>query len=320
VAVYTHVSSEEMADFLSRYDAGELVSAKGIAEGVENSNYLIDTSSGRYILTLYEKRVDERDLPFFMALLDHLADRGLPVPRAIRDRAGIQIQTVAGRPACLIEFLPGVSVSHPTLAQAAATGAALGRMHLALADFALERPNALGLSGWIALAERCSGDLDRIAPRLHARVSDELALLQQRWPHDLPRSVIHADLFPDNVLTHHDGVTGIIDFYFACTEIRAWDLAVTHAAWCFENDGTGYDRERARALVGGYEAHMPLLPEERAAFQILARGAALRFSLTRAWDWLNTPPDALVTRKDPIAFLRRLDFYAAADPVELLGA
>ena len=320
MAVYTHVSAEEMADFLSRYDAGELVSAKGIAEGVENSNYLIDTSAGRYILTLYEKRVDERDLPFFMALLDHLADCDLPVPRAIRDRAGVQIQTLAGRPACLIEFLPGVSVTYPTLAQAAATGAALGRMHLALADFTLERPNALGLSGWLALAERCGDDLDRIAPNLRQRVFDELVVLQQHWPRDLPRSVIHADLFPDNVLTHHDRVTGIIDFYFACTEIRAWDLAVTHASWCFENDGTGYDRQRARALVEGYERHMPLLPEERAAFQILARGAALRFTLTRAWDWLNTPPDALVTRKDPLAFLRRLDAYADADPVELLGA
>lgn len=319
MAVYTQVSSDEMADLLARYDAGELVSAKGIAEGVENSNFLLDTSEGRFILTLYEKRVDAGDLPFFMALLDHLADRKLPVPRAIKDRSGIQIQTVAGRPACLIEFLPGISVTHPNPAQAHATGAALGAMHLALADFKMERPNTLGPKGWAALAARCGEDLDRIQPGLGDRIKAELAIIEQHWPHTLPRSVIHADLFPDNVLTHHDDVTGVIDFYFACSEIRAWDLAVTHAAWCFESDGKGYNPARAAALIAGYESQMPLLPEERAAFQILARGAALRFTLTRAWDWLNTPADALVTRKDPIAFLRRLDFYAGADPIQLLG-
>jgi len=319
MAVYTQVSAEELTDLLARYDVGELVSAKGIAEGVENSNFLIDTDRSRFILTLYEKRVDADDLPFFLALLDHLADRKLPVPRAVPDNNGVQIQTVAGRPACLIEFLPGISVTHPTPAQARSTGEALGAMHLALADFTMRRPNTLGPEGWTALAARCGNDLDRIAPGFGDRIAAELTVIAQHWPQDLPHSVIHADLFPDNVLTHHDDVTGIIDFYFACTEIRAWDLAVTHAAWCFENDGTGYDADRSVALVAGYESQLPLSAEERAAFQILARGAALRFTLTRAWDWLNTPADALVTRKDPLAFLRRLDFYAAADPVQLLG-
>jgi homoserine kinase type II len=319
MAVYTQVSSEEMTDLLARYDVGALTSAKGIAEGVENSNYLVDTTEHRFILTLYEKRVDENDLPFFLALLDHLADRGLPVPRAIADRDGRQVQTVAGRPACLIEFLNGVSVTHPTNAQARSTGEALGMMHAALADFTLERPNTLGPEGWKTLAARCGSDLDQIAPGLGERIARELQVIEQHWPYDLPRSVIHADMFPDNVLTLGDSVTGIIDFYFACTEIRAWDLAVTHAAWCFENDGTAYDADRAAALVAGYETHMPLSTDERAAFQLLARGAALRFTLTRAWDWLNTPADALVTRKDPIAFLRRLDFYSDADPAQLLG-
>ena len=319
MAVYTQVSSEEMADLLSRYDAGELVSAKGIAEGVENSNFLIDTTESRFILTLYEKRVDAGDLPFFLALLDHLADRKLPVPRALKDRQGVQIQSVAGRPACLIEFLPGVSVTHPSPAQAWSTGEALGAMHLALANFGMQRPNTLGPAGWSELAARCGDDLDQIAPGLRDRINAEIAVIDQHWPSELPRSVIHADLFPDNVLTHHDEVTGVIDFYFACSEIRAWDLAVTHAAWCFENDGTGFDPARAAALVAGYESKLPLLPEERASFQTLARGAALRFTLTRAWDWLNTPADAMVTRKDPLAFLRRLDFYVEADPVLLLG-
>jgi len=311
MAVYTHVSAEAMTTLLHLYDVGSLVSAKGIAEGVENSNFLIDTTESRFILTLYEKRVDETDLPFFMALLDHLAERGLPVPRALRDRSGTQLQTVEGRPACLIEFLPGISVTVANPAQARATGAALGRMHHALVDFPRERPNALGLAEWHALAERCGDALDEIESGLKARVADELAWLDQHWPHDLPRSVIHADLFPDNVLLRGNAVGGLIDFYFACTEVRAWDLAVTHAAWSFANDGSGYRAEIGDAICEGYEAAFGLSHAERAAFPALARGACLRFLLTRAWDWLNTPAGALVTRKDPLAFLRRLDHYAA---------
>ena len=319
MAVYTHVPAEMLAELVARYDLGALISAKGIAEGVENSNYLVETERARIILTLYEKRVEAADLPFFLALLDHLADRGLPVPRALRDHDGVQLQTVAGRPACVIEFLPGVSVTTPNAAQTRAAGAALGDVHRALADFAEERPNALGLEGWRALAGRCGGDLDKIAPGLARRVAQELAFLDRNWPGTLPRAVIHADLFPDNVLMLGDRVTGLIDFYFACTELRAWDLAVTHAAWCFEPDGTNYHPELGSALVAGYDATFGLSEAEADAFAVLARGAALRFLLTRAWDWLNTPADALVTRKDPLAFLRRLDLYASAEPAALLG-
>ena len=318
MAVYTQVSAEALSALLDLYEVGSLVSAKGIAEGVENSNYLVDTTDNRFILTLYEKRVDSADLPFFMALLDHLADKGLSVPRAIRDRTGRQIQEVAGRPACLIEFLPGVSVSHPTPAQARSTGVTLGQMHAALADFARERPNTLGLAGWHALAARCGDDLDRIAPNLRRRVSDELDWLDRNWPKQLATSVIHADLFPDNVLMRGANVTGIIDFYFACSDVRAWDVAVTHSAWCFANDGTSFDAACGEALITGYDETFGLTPEERAAFPALARGSCLRFMLTRAWDWLNTPADAMVTRKDPLAFLRRLDFYRDAAP-ETLG-
>lgn len=316
MAVYTPVSAEAMAALLARYDVGRLVSAKGIAEGVENSNFLIDTDArtggARFILTLYEKRVAAGDLPFFLSLLDHLADRGLPVPRAIRDRTGQQVQTVETRPACLIEFLPGVSVTTPTPAQAQATGAALGTMHAALADFATARPNTLGLADWHALAARCGPALDTIAPDLRARVADELAWLDRHWPHELPHAIVHGDLFPDNVLMRGDTVGGMIDFYFACTEVRAWDVAVTHAAWSFGSDGRHFDQAVGDALLAGYQSAFGLSDAERAAFRALARGACLRFLLTRAWDWLNTPPGALVTRKDPLAFLHRLDHYAAA--------
>ena len=311
MAVYTQVSAEALAVFLARYDVGELVSAKGIAEGVENSNYLVDTTQGRFILTLYEKRVSVDDLPFFFAMLDHLAARGNAVPPAIADRAGVVIQQLEGRPACLIKFLTGVSVSHPTAAQARAAGAAVGRMHASLTDFTGERPNALGVAAWPGLLAQCGRSLDEIETGLFARVEGALDVVERDWPSGLARGAIHADLFPDNVLMLGDQITGLIDFYFACTDIRAYDLAIMHGAWSFDAAGMPLDPEIGRALVEGYAAAFPLSAEERAALPVLARGACIRFLLTRAWDWLNTPPGALVTRKDPLAYLRRLDWYDA---------
>ncbi|ATY32198.1 homoserine kinase [Sphingomonas psychrotolerans] len=311
MAVYTQVSAEALSDFLAKFDAGALVSAKGIAEGVENSNYLVDTTGGRFILTLYEKRVAADDLPYFMALLDHLAAKGLPVPPAIKDRAGHEIHELEGRPACLIKFLPGVSVTTPTPAQARAAGEALSQMHWALEDFLLDRPNSMGVDTWQAQLDRCGRDLDTIAPGLFDRVSRALERIIAQWPRHLPPSAIHADLFPDNVLMLGDEVTGLIDFYFACTDVRAFDLAVTHGAWAFDASGHHYDAAIGNALLQGYQRANVLPSDERAALPILAEGAALRFLLSRAWDWLNTPANAMVTRKDPLAYLRRLDFYAA---------
>ena len=318
MAVYTHVSAEMMARFLGDYDTGELISFKGIAEGVENSNFLVETRGGadghRFILTLYEKRVDPADLPFFMALLDHVAERGCRVPRAIADHQGVQIRELGGRPACLIEFLEGISLSTPNPAQARAAGAALAELHSAVADFPGGRPNSMGLASWHELAAKCSGQWQQIDPALESIVSSELAYLEAHWPRDLPQSVIHADLFPDNVLMLGDRVSGLIDFYFSCTDARAYDLAITHSAWCFSGDGTEFDVSLSDALLEGYRSHLALTAEEWAALPILARGAALRFTLSRAYDWINTPADALVTRKDPMAFARRLLFYA--DPAQ----
>lgn len=310
MAVYTHVSAEALGAFLARYDVGELVSAKGIAEGVENSNYLVDTTRGRFILTLYERRVDENDLPFFFAMLDHLAERGSPVPPAIKDRDGQIIQTLAGRRACLIKFLPGVSLSHPTPAQALSAGDAMGRMHLALADFPATRANSMGIETWRPLLDRCGRSLDRIAPGLYDDLSLALGDVIATWYADeLDHSVIHADLFPDNVLMRGDEVGGLIDFYFACTDIRIYDLAIMHAAWSFDATGERYDAAVGDALIAGYERSFPFSDIERGQFAGLASGACIRFTLSRAWDWLNTPADALVVRKDPLAFWRRLKHY-----------
>ena len=310
MAVYTQVSAEALGDFLARFDVGELVSAKGIAEGVENSNYLVDTTKSRFILTLYEKRVAADDLPYFMALLDHLAAKGLPVPPAVPDRDGRLIHELEGRPACLIQFLSGVSVSHPTPAQARAAGEAMGKMHAAVTDFPLDRPNSMGVDTWGPLFERCGKSLNQIAPGLYDDIGFALDDTLSAWTNDqLDRCAIHADMFPDNVLMLGERVTGLIDFYFACTDLRIYDLAVAHSAWAFDSTGRQFDPVVGDALIAGYEKHFPLTGHERTQFEVCTVGSCIRFTLSRAWDWLNTPADAMVTRKDPLAYWRRVKVY-----------
>ncbi len=318
MAVYTPVTAADLDAFLIRYDIGSATSCKGIAEGVENSNFLVETTRGRFFLTLYEKRVDAADLPWFLALMGHLAARGLPVPRPIPDRGGTALQTLNGRPACIIEFLTGVSVTEPSPDECREVGSALGRLHVAARDFTAVRANSLGPAAWPPLAARCDGRLGEIDPALPGLVEAGLAATAD-WPQGLPTGAIHADLFCDNVLLLGGKVTGLIDFYFACTDTIAYDYAVTHAAWCFDADGRRHHTDRAAALAAGYAGAAGLGAAEIAALPRLGQGAALRFTLTRAYDWLNTPAGALVTRKDPMAFGRRLDWYAAATPDMVLG-
>ncbi|MXO72749.1 homoserine kinase [Alteraurantiacibacter buctensis] len=316
MAVYTQLSAEALAALIACYDVGDLVSAKGIAEGVSNSNWLVDTTGAdgfgaRYILTMYERRIDLADLPFFLSLLDHLAARGCPVPRTIHDREGALYRTIGQKCVALIEFLPGVSVGDPTPAQARAVGAALAQMHLAATDFAGSRPNDLGIATSASVLAACgAGALAGIDPDL-PRTIGIAADLAARWPQGLPTGVIHSDLFPDNVLMRGKQVSALIDFYFACTDARAYDLAVTHAAWSFSADGRQFNSAVGQALLAGYESVRPLNAEERAALPVLAEGACLRFVSSRAQDWLDTPADALVAKKDPMAFVRRLDHYRA---------
>ena len=315
MAVYTHLTADDFAELIAEYDVGELVSAKGIAEGVSNSNWLIETTGSsahgtRFILTMYERRIALDDLPFFLGLLDHLAAIGLPVPRTIHDRGGDAWRMVDGKAVALIEFLPGVSVDLPTPAQARNVGSALARMHEATNAFQPTRQNDLRPADWAKLFSDCGEDgLRSINSALPDFVAQALARLTPLWPEDLPKGIVHADLFPDNVLMLGDEVSGMIDFYFACRDITAYDLAVTHVAWSFGAAGQ-FRPEIGRALVEGYRSERTLSPEETAALPLLAQGAALRFVATRAADWLDTPADALVARKDPMDFVKRCEFYA----------
>lgn len=317
MAVYTQLSARELADLIAQYDVGELVSAKGIAEGVSNSNWLVETTGSaangkRFILTMYERRIDIAELPFFLGLLDHLAAQGCPVPRTIHDREGASSRMVGGKAVALIEFLPGVSVDQPTPAQALSVGKVLAEMHESASSFPGRRANDLGPDTSARVLAQCGAQaLAEIDPGLPAMI-DLAQQVARNWPTGLPGSIIHSDLFPDNVLMLGNTVSALIDFYFACNDAMAYDLAVTHAAWSFSNDGKVFRPEVGQALIQGYESVRQLTDAERAALPLLAQGAALRFVSSRAQDWIDTPTDALVTRKDPMDFVQRLEFYRRA--------
>lgn len=308
MAVYTDVSDEDIAAFAADYDLGAVLASKGIAEGVENTNYLLLAERGPYILTLYEKRVREADLPFFVALMEHLAARGVPTPLPVPARDGRVLRTLAGRPAVLVTFLKGLWPRRPTPSHCGAVGEALAGMHLAAADFPMRRANDLSVGGWRPLFETCRAAGDAVAPELERELADELDMLERCWPAALPAGIIHADLFPDNVFFEGERLSGLIDFYFACSDLLAYDVAICLNAWCFEAD-LSFNVSKARRLLQGYQTRRALSAAELAALPILARGAALRFLLTRLHDWLKTPKGALVTPKNPSEYLAKLRFH-----------
>ena len=309
MAVYTEISDSDLEAFVARYDIGAVTGCKGIAEGVENSNFLIVTDFSPFILTLYEKRVHEEDLPYFLGLMEHIAEKGFTCPTPVRTREGEDLRRLAGRPAAIVTFLTGMWPRRISQEHCAALGRALAQFHAAGADFAMTRRNSLSVDGWGPLFARIDEEeADDVQPGLAAEIRTELAFLEANWPKDLPRGTIHADLFPDNVFFENDTLTGFIDFYFACTDWLAYDLAICLNAWCFEPDGS-FVPVKGQALLQSYQKVRALTDAELKALPILARGAALRFLLTRLYDWINHPPGAMVKKKDPLEYRRKLAFH-----------
>jgi homoserine kinase type II len=318
MAVYTDVSAEELTAFLADYDLGELLAYKGIAEGVENSNFLLHTGKGHFILTLYEKRVAAGDVPFFLALMEHLHARGITCPQPVKNRKGETLGKLCGRPTAIVTFLDGMWIRRPDTRHCRALGEALAKLHLAGADFPRKRRNALSVAGWRPLYEQTEGRANSVQQGLADTIEKELTYLEIAWPRDLPQGVIHADLFPDNVFFLGDKLSGLIDFYFACTDTLAYDVAICLNAWCFEADHS-YNVTKGRDLLQAYARTRPLSAAELEAFPLLARGAALRFLLTRLVDWLDVPPGALVRPKKPLEYLRKLRFHQKAASVRDYG-
>ena len=318
MAVYTEVADHALEAFLRQYEIGELVSFKGIAEGVENSNYLLRTDQASFILTLYEKRVDANDLPFFLGLMKHLEGRGLSCPTPCVQKNGESLGVLAKRPAAIFTFLDGFSVSKPTPHHCGELGRVLAEFHLAGEGFDVPRPNALSVQNWRPLFELSQSRADSVQMGLESDISTMLADLEANWPTNLKRGIIHADLFPDNVFFLKDQLSGVIDFYFACNDMLAYDIAICLNAWCFEPD-LSFNITKAKALMRGYEKVRKLNADEKEAMPLLARGAALRFLLTRLYDWLEVPEDALVTPHNPLEYWRKMRFHSSVNSAAEYG-
>jgi homoserine kinase type II len=308
MAVYTELSENDLAQFIAAYPVGALLACKGIAEGIENSNYLALTETAPYIITLYEKRVRPEDLPFYLGLMAHLQSRGINCPLPVAGHDGQAVRMAAGKPGALFTFLNGLPARRPARQHLASLGGATARLHQAAEGFADSRPNTLSLAGWQELAKATLPRADQVAPGLAQSIAGEIEYLSARWPTDLPTGIIHADLFTDNVFFRDNDVSGIIDFYFACTDMWAYEIAIVLNAWCFEPDGQ-FNSTKARDFLKAYHKGRPLDAAEREALPILCRGAALRFLLTRLYDRLNPVPDALVTPKDPLEYWAKLRFH-----------
>ncbi len=318
MAVYTDLTDAERAALLDAYDAGAPTAFKGIAEGVSNSNFLIETARGRFILTIFEFRYVEAELPFFMAVMERLAAMDFPAPRPLRTRDGAFLTRVRGKPAAMVSYLRGVSPKTPNLAQCRAIGTILARLHGALDGLGAARANGLGPAAWAPLVKPRLALAEALRPGLAALIEADLDALQA-WPRDLPRGIIHADLFPDNALFVGDEIGGVIDFYFACTDFLSYDLAVCLNAWCFDA-AHRYDLDKGEAMIAAYEQVRRLTAEERDALPMLARGAAMRFFATRLADWAEAPPGALVRPKDPLEYADKLAFHRNAKSAKDYGA
>ena len=314
MAVYTDITDEELETLLADFDIGAPLSLKGVAEGIENSNFLLETETGRFILTIYEKRVRADDLPYFLDLLTWLSQHGFPVA----DRQGRTLKSVRGKPAAIVTFLPGLSVRRPNAAHCREAGAGLAWLHMAASGFARTRENTLGQPSWRAVFAPLEAAAEVLKPGLSLTIRADLDALDAAWPADLPTGVIHADFFPDNVFFRGEAVAGAIDFYFACNDLLAYDIAIALNAWCFEADGS-FNLTSARALVAGYESRRPLHLAERAALSVLARGAAMRFFLTRLADWGSVPEGALVRPKSPLEYERKLAVHRESTDLLFFG-
>ncbi len=320
MAVYTQLETGDIAGFLAQYDVGKLESFEGIAEGVSNTNYLVRTTRNPFILTLFEARVDIADLPYFTTLMQWWHARGIVCPKPIAMQNGRILSALKERPALMVSFLEGSGVTKITTEHMLQLGKLAADMHLAGMEYPNTRPNALSVSGWESLIDKISARADDITPGLTRLLSEEFNYLSEHWPQELPRGPIHADLFPDNVFFHKafgkpPVLSGVIDFYFACNDAWAYDLAICVNAWCFD-DRYRFVPERAQALMHAYTEIRPLTPEEETAFPLLLRGAALRFLCTRSYDWLNRKEGALVNLKDPLEYVAKLTFHQEASPAD----
>ena len=311
MAVYTKLSENNLKDFFSKYNLGKLLKFQGIQEGIENSNYFVKTDSGKFILTVYEKRVEEKDLPFFMGLMKNIFNKNFPSPEPIINKNGNYITEIFGKKAAVVSFLEGASKKNLTPGNCHEVGIYTAKLHMITKNLNIKRTNRLSVNSWRLIYRKIQRDCSKIYPDLTKIIERNLEVIEDKWPKNIPRGIIHADLFPDNIFFKGSKLTGIIDFYFSCYDFYALEIAICLNALCFEgkNENLSFNVTKAKKFIDGYSSIRKLTEEEKESLKILCHGAAMRFLLTRVFDYLNLTEDALVKIKDPVEYLKRLEFH-----------
>jgi homoserine kinase type II len=311
MAVYTKLSENKIKEFFSKYNLGKLLNYSEIKEGVENTNYFIQTEKGKFILTLYEKRVEEKDLPFFISLMKNLFDKKFPSPEPIINKNGNYISEISEKKAAVISFLEGKSKKILSPDDCYQVGINTAKLHLITKNLSGKRENKLSINSWRKIYNNVKKDCSKIHPKLPELVEKNLDLVEKKWPKNIPSGIIHADLFSDNIFFKENKVSGIIDYYFSCYDFYAFEIAICLNALCFEgkNENLSFNVTKAKKFIDGYSAIRKLTEDEKISLKILCQGAAIRFLLTRVFDYLNLTEGAIVKIKDPIEYLKRLEFH-----------
>ena len=309
MAVYTKLDHQEVRQFLEQYNINKFKDYKGITEGVENTNYLIKTLEQDYILTIYEKRVDENDLPFFIKLLSYLSENKFPCPKPIANKNNEKINRIKNKNAALVTFLNGQSKNRITREECFEIGKITAQLHEITKKFNINRKNNLSIENWDSIFEKTIKQKIDLDESIIKKTKNYLNFLKDKWPKNLPQGIIHADLFPDNIFFTNNKVSGIIDFYFACNDFFAYEIAICINSLCFDNNST-FNMTKAKNLIDGYTSIRTLSEDEKKYLPILSMGAAMRFFLTRLYDFYHTDNKADVKIKDPFEYLKKIEFHS----------
>jgi len=311
MAVYTKLSEKDLIEFLSKYNIGKIQKHEEIKEGIENTNYFIQTEKGKFILTVYEKRVEEQDLPFFVGLMKNLFDKKFPSPEPIINKNGNYISEILGKKAAVVSFLNGAAKKSLNPDDCHKIGINTAKLHLITKNLSGKRENKLSVNSWRKIYNKVKKDCSTIHPNLSQVIEKNLDEIEKNWPKNIPAGIIHADLFPDNIFFKNNELSGIIDFYFSCYDFYAFEIAICLNALCFEgkNENLSFNVTKAKKFIDGYSSIRKLDKSEKESLKILCQGAAIRFLLTRVFDYLNLIEGAIVKIKDPIEYLKRLEFH-----------
>ena len=311
MAVYTKLSESDINNFFSKYNLGEIKSYKGIKQGIENTNYFVQTKKGKFILTVYEKRIEEKDLPFFISLMRNLYDKNFPSPQPMININGSYISEILGKKAAVVSFLEGNAKEVLNPNDCYEVGINTAKLHLITKNLTGTRKNKLSINSWRKIYNRVKNDCSKIHSNLPNIIEKNLDEIEKNWPKNIPSGIIHADLFPDNIFFMNNKLSGIIDYYFSCNDFYAFEIAICLNALCFEgkSENLSFNVTKAKKFIDGYSSVRKINEEEKLNLKILCQGAAIRFLLTRVFDYLNLTEGAIVKIKDPVEYLKRLEFH-----------